>query len=375
MQEQRLQLDYQHRHQLLARVYRVAIVSSIVASVLAIILFEWPTISAIIVAGLFMVLGSWLVHRGQQRHGALLLLIVLALIVPLLAMLGEGSNDSALFFLAPMMVLAGLFFDSKAYWQVAFLLAIEIVLIHIAESLAWFQPTNGVLTPAILWSELAVILLAHFANCALINVVLSGVGLFVVSKTTRLAEQTAAWHRAAITDALTGLYNRRGFSEQADRYFRRALLNSTPVAALMIDVDHFKAINDSYGHDAGDIVIQHVAQQLMTEFRSSDIAGRWGGEEFCVLLVGVSVANARFSAERLRQSLARSMVVTDNARVAFTVSIGVACANVACTLPDLIKLADEKLYFAKENGRNTVALAELLEPPPQAPADTVNQHG
>ncbi len=361
MQEQRLQLDYQHRHHLLVRVYRVAVLASIAAFALSLTLFEWPTSSLIVACLLLMLIGNELVKRGQQRSAAWLLLTALSTTVPLLAIVGEGSNDSALFFLAPMVVLAGLFLDSKGYWRFAFLLAAELVLVTVAEGLEWISPTTGKVTPAILWSELAVILLAHFANCALINVVMSGVGIFVVSKTARMAEQTAAWHRAAITDALTGLYNRRGFTEHADRYFRRALINSSPVAVMMIDIDHFKAINDSYGHDAGDLVIQQVAQQLANQFRSSDIAGRLGGEEFCVLLVDISVAHARLSAERLRQQLARMPVITDNARVPFTVSIGVACASVSCTLPDLIKLADQGLYKAKQNGRNTVALTEFQE--------------
>lgn len=361
MQEQRLQLDYQHRHHLLLRIYRVAVLSSLAGTLLAWLIFEWPTTVSIFTGLVLMLFGNGLVKRGHQRYGAWLMLATLSALVPLLANFGEGSNDSALFFFFPMMILAGLFFDKRGYWAFAFLLAAEIVLVNVAEAREWLRPTSGPITAAVLWSECAVMLLAHFGNCALINVVLSGVGLFVVSKTTRMAEQTAAWHRAAITDALTGLLNRRGFMDQAERHYRRAVIDSKPVALMMIDIDYFKSINDGYGHDAGDLVIQQVAQHLQKDFRASDITARFGGEEFCVLLTGVNPSTAIASAERLRENLARPAVVAANAKVPFTVSIGVACADSASELTRLIKLADLALYDAKQNGRNVVRVRQMQE--------------
>jgi hypothetical protein len=113
MQEQRLQLDYQHRHHLLLRIYRVAVVSSFAGTMLAWFIFEWPTTVSIVVSMVLMLLGNALVKRGQQRYGAWLMLGTLSALVPLLASFGEGSNDSALFFFFPMMILAGLFFDQR----------------------------------------------------------------------------------------------------------------------------------------------------------------------------------------------------------------------------------------------------------------------
>jgi diguanylate cyclase (GGDEF)-like protein len=161
----------------------------------------------------------------------------------------------------------------------------------------------------------------------------------------------------AFTDVLTGAANRRGLMQQLKEIHVRAQQGGFGYVVLMVDVDHFKAVNDQYGHAEGDQVLKRVAYSLREGLRVGDIVGRWGGEEFCVLLPRIRLAEAQALAERMTLQIA----ATGKPRV--TVSIGVAEANAAqADMEDVIRRADAALYQAKEAGRNRVIIADGVAP-------------
>jgi diguanylate cyclase (GGDEF)-like protein len=184
-----------------------------------------------------------------------------------------------------------------------------------------------------------------------------GVTLFLAREIGRRARAEEQLEELATTDALTGLKNRRKFDAEIDLEWRRATRNGTPVALLMIDADHFKSYNDTYGHQAGDQVLVGIAICISdTVRRAGDCAARFGGEEFAVLLPGLSNIEAFRLAETMRLKVEHW-----SEDPASTVSIGVASMIPSASLDwsDLIGAADKALYAAKANGRNQSVLASL----------------
>ncbi len=165
-----------------------------------------------------------------------------------------------------------------------------------------------------------------------------------------------AFEKLAHTDALTGLNNRRYFESLATQHVHANFESPNPTTLLVFDVDHFKQINDSYGHDIGDRVLQMIADVSSKEMRHSDILARYGGEEFIALLTGTNSDDAVKIAERLRKRIENIEVnLTDGRQFHFTVSIGITILETFETdLNVLIKQADIALYQAKANGRNRV---------------------
>ena len=164
--------------------------------------------------------------------------------------------------------------------------------------------------------------------------------------------------RMAVTDPLTGAFNRRQFLQRAREEMDRSRRYQTALTLLMIDVDHFKAVNDSFGHDAGDAVLKCMVAESKSLLRGSDIFCRLGGEEFAAILTHTSPEQGRLVAERLRQALKALHVDTANGPVHFTVSIGVASmVTEAAPLDWIMKKADDALYAAKQEGRDRVVMA------------------
>ncbi len=186
----------------------------------------------------------------------------------------------------------------------------------------------------------------------------------VVLATEELRQQKEAAERAARVDALTGVANRRAFDEIAEHEVQRALRYGMPVSLIMIDLDHFKTINDSYGHQTGDAVLVSFARTITQAVREVDVVGRWGGEEFLVLLPGTAAAEAMRAAERMRAALAECHLHLQGRRIHFTASFGVAEFNPAeLSLYSLLDRLDGALYRAKAAGRDRV---ELASPDPVA---------
>ena len=163
--------------------------------------------------------------------------------------------------------------------------------------------------------------------------------------------------REARMDVLTQLNNRRGFLELAEAPYRTAARHQRPLAVIVLDIDHFKAINDQYGHALGDAVLRDLGQTLLATSRRSDVLGRWGGEEFVLLLPETSLDEAEELAERLRQRVRERVIVHEHTRVQVTASFGVAGLGADQKLEALLEAADRAMYAAKMAGRNRVLRA------------------
>ena len=162
--------------------------------------------------------------------------------------------------------------------------------------------------------------------------------------------------QAAFCDHLTSLANRRAFFEAAEIELDRAAHTPRQLALIVFDADHFKHINDRYGHPAGDRVLCDLANALRDTFRAVDTVARLGGEEFAVLLPSTGAEQALLVADRLRALVATRLVAADGYEIAYTVSAGVAILDgTAGGIDALVKRADEALYHAKTQGRNRVA--------------------
>ncbi|MBT1073294.1 diguanylate cyclase [Pelotalea chapellei] len=161
------------------------------------------------------------------------------------------------------------------------------------------------------------------------------------------------------TDHLTGMYNRRYLMESLDKEVQRTIRKGGNLSLIILDIDHFKQVNDTYGHLQGDIVLQKVAVQLQKELRSYDTAARYGGEEFLAVLPDASLEEAIFVAERIRIAIQSLTFREPLSALSITASLGVATFAVPCcsTVDDFIKLADDALYRAKTSGRNRVECA------------------
>ena len=165
-----------------------------------------------------------------------------------------------------------------------------------------------------------------------------------------------------LTDPLTGAHNRRYLEQRLCEEVSRAQRQGHPLACLFLDIDHFKQVNDSYGHQVGDRVLREVAERIKAQLRLSDTLGRYGGEEFIVLLVNADRNTASVIAERIRQGTAeRVFTIDDQHSLPVTLSIGIAtllehnpAESIETVTQNLVAHADQALYRAKENGRNRV---------------------
>jgi diguanylate cyclase (GGDEF)-like protein len=175
-----------------------------------------------------------------------------------------------------------------------------------------------------------------------------------------VSERTVTAHKtAASVDPLTGMFNRRGFAEACSRVIEREAHAGRPVTVLIFDIDHFKSINDRFGHPAGDEILRLFAIVVINALRITDLSGRIGGEEFAALLP-CSLEEGVIAAERVREAFAGSGIVVEDGPVDTTVSIGVAGGPAGTELEVLLAAADTALYQAKRTGRNRVEAAEEL---------------
>jgi diguanylate cyclase (GGDEF)-like protein len=175
-----------------------------------------------------------------------------------------------------------------------------------------------------------------------------------------VSERTVSAHKtAASMDPLTGMFNRRGFAEATSRVIEREANAGRPVTVMIFDIDHFKSINDRFGHPAGDEILKLFATVVINSLRITDLSGRVGGEEFAALLP-CSLEEGVIAAERVREAFERSGIVDETGPVDTTVSIGVAGGPAGTELEVLLAAADTALYQAKRGGRNRVEAAEEL---------------
>ena len=175
----------------------------------------------------------------------------------------------------------------------------------------------------------------------------------------KIVEQMRLIEQISLIDALTNIPNRRYFDKQMNMEWARAIREQTPISLLMIDVDHFKIFNNTYGHQQGDVVLKTIAHIIKSSpKRPADIAARWGGEEFAVLLPNTSLNGALHIAEIIRKDIENTMIpsISDDTPLNVTASIGIASKTPAINdaVENFIGLADKALYAAKDAGRNKV---------------------
>jgi len=178
--------------------------------------------------------------------------------------------------------------------------------------------------------------------------------VFLLAKNVRLSKKLKD---LANHDALTGIFNRRFFLEFAAMQISRSNRTGIDCFAIMFDLDHFKVVNDTYGHLAGDKVLKEVAQRVKTAIRPYDIFGRYGGEEFLILMTDVKPNNKRNTlntTNRIRQEVCKEPVIFEGTEIPVSASFGIAYAAPRNDLQTAIKYADEAMYQAKEQGRNRV---------------------
>jgi len=168
------------------------------------------------------------------------------------------------------------------------------------------------------------------------------------------------FEKDSVTDGLTGVYNRRWLDKKIGRLLQRSQMGNRNLSVLMLDVDHFKRFNDTYGHQTGDVVLRRTAGCLSERLRAQDLVARYGGEEFCVLLPETNLDEALTTAKHLLNCVAEMEVTDSDGKILppLTVSIGVACCNENEDATSLLLRADKALYRAKQNGRNRVELSE-----------------
>lgn len=180
---------------------------------------------------------------------------------------------------------------------------------------------------------------------------------------TQQKEMEDELRKLATTDPLTGAYNRRCFLSLAEEEICRSRRHNRPLTVLMLDIDHFKAINDNYGHAGGDEALKRVVETIRTLLRVNDVLGRFGGEEFAVLMPETGIAGAMTLAERIRVAIAALKVTWEDKSFQFTVSIGAARYKEGDGIDVSLNAADLALYRAKTTGRNRTISADDLEPP------------
>ncbi len=181
----------------------------------------------------------------------------------------------------------------------------------------------------------------------------------------QLRQRADDFDQVSRTDHLTGLHNRRHMEENLRILASGAKRHGYPITVLVIDVDHFKTVNDAWGHRQGDVVLQAVSERLRRALRVEDVLGRWGGEEFLVLLPHTNADAAAVLAERLRAEVSTTPITAETGTLTVTISIGGASAERPGD-HDLLQLADHELYAAKDDGRDCVriirSIADPLEP-------------
>jgi diguanylate cyclase (GGDEF)-like protein len=240
-----------------------------------------------------------------------------------------------------------------ALLALAFLLMVYLGLDLLSRSVPVRYPLPEDTTSALRW-----------LNIAVVFCMFGYTGRYYVD---RVAEAEQRLRNMAATDAMTGLWNRREFRSLAKARIQRGVGPDAAVALVLADIDHFKQVNDCHGHDAGDQVIRHVAACMRHRIRAGDVLSRWGGEEFIMLLPGLTAEGAAERCDQLRQDLALLPCTMGDKQIPVTASFGVVSMQPGESLDDAVRRADAALYRAKNAGRNRVDV-ESVSPDPSSPS-------
>lgn len=182
-------------------------------------------------------------------------------------------------------------------------------------------------------------------------------GFHIIYSTRKLTGLIHSLFEKANTDEVTGAANRHYFTELMQHECARAQRTGTPLSLLLIDIDHFKGINDHYGHPAGDAVLRTLTNCIKLTIRASDICGRYGGDEFAILLTDSTPTGARLTAQRVFAAIDDATIIDHGRQIDFSISVGIANYHLNHSPDSLIRAADEALYQAKQDGRNRIYCA------------------
>ncbi len=180
----------------------------------------------------------------------------------------------------------------------------------------------------------------------------------------KLSEEASQLHQKVATDHLTGVLSYSSLMDTLERQVNKAKQNGSPLCVMMADLDYFKKVNDTYGHLVGDIVLKHTAKRIQAAIRSFDMIGRFGGEEFVIILENSDLVLAKIIAERIRNGIAGTPFHANKFNIDITISLGMAMLRKDDHLETLLERADAAMYEAKKNGRNRVAVADNLDATP-----------
>lgn len=300
-------------------------------------------------------------HQGRLKAVALADGMAWGLMVPMLA-----THDPLLYLWLVVVLCGVVSVNMPAYitWPRAFLVLLGSLWMSLTLSFLfpWLRQTTQELASM---PQLVFGLLVYFGLLAYTMSQISGrarEGIRMHLENAAIAEQLrqalAQMAQHATTDALTGQLNRRALDSLLLDLAEEAEHRGRHFAVLMLDIDHFKQINDTHGHAMGDDALRRVAQRVAEELRAGDRCARYGGEEFVVVLPHTQLAQALEAAERIRQALARAPLATEPP-LTVTASIGVAASQPGVTLQALMAAADEAVYAAKRRGRNRVCALQL----------------
>lgn len=283
---------------------------------------------------------AWTQNRLVQKAG--LLITVGLLFIYLIASGGEGNTGPLWFYVFPPL----LFYLTSLKTGTAILLFCYLLAIIVFQ----FPTLPGI--EAEYSTDFKIRFFATLTFESIFCFVLEAGRLQARNKLVKLAENHA---QAARTDELTGLANRRDMQSRLNTEFSRFQRNGHHFSVVLIDLDLFKRVNDNYGHDAGDGVLRRFAELTRLVIRQSDLAARWGGEEFLILLPDTTLLQALTLAERLRSEIAHTEFTHKGQVMPITISAGVCSISKAGSITELLQQADINLYSAKEDGRNRIA--------------------
>ncbi len=343
-------------------------VSIAVSALLAMLL--WPAADQVLVVTWWTVLFAtslarlalFSAYRMKRPSGAGLLAWERPYIATLMAstvVWGLGAvwitpADSLLHQTMTVFILVGMAGGALSVYSALRWLAIATIGVILVPSIVWMLLTGE--RPAIL---LSLGLLIFCLSALRATRVLSNAMQQNFEMTHALREAKESAERLASTDHLTGLTSRGAFAERAESPFQYCRRNGLPLSVAVLDLDHFKQINDTRGHAVGDLALQHAARLIQSSLRRSDLCCRWGGEEFVILLPDTTLEDAARVAEKLRMAIVAHPLVLEAGSLPMTASFGVAAGD--RSLESLIDRADAALYRAKNEGRNRVAIDQADE--------------
>ena len=356
------------------REFALACLSASMATLVFALRADIPELLATLIVSFFITAVAWLIyqgcrlHVGQPRGSVLVGMAVIGLSVLITTFFTAIHPVPGVRFVITSLITGVLFVLSARHisqggheryptrYLFALLCSLHGIFIMLRPWMRWLAGDMGEYGTTMQ-------LQALFALESMLFLVLLSIGALMLAN-EYIAEQLTT---LAEMDPLTGMFNRRAFMTLLDKAHSLSVRNATPLSVLVIDVDHFKQINDTWGHQTGDVVLQHFAQEVTQRLRREDVAGRLGGEEFAIFLPHVGLAAATEIAERLRVELAAHPARNQDALISYTLSIGVAEHVLGESIENTLQRADQTMYQAKKLGRNQVRWSPSPVPPALQP--------